>query len=225
MTLQQALAAALRAGFLSLAQARYSMGADRVSALQYPTHMQATARVVAAPGAAVASLASLLACVWASRAAMPISCTDITPEHISTAGDGTLELLLAPTKTAGERAAATRAAVPSPAAAAAVASVAATAPTAGQTDTAAAAATEPQAAAAASSSDGTPAATPSTAAATGGAGAGAEDVAGALQRLRLVAQHADSIMEQLAAKYCSDGARWADGEGVQSGVHGQRACA
>jgi hypothetical protein len=47
MQLQQALGDALRAGFLSLAQARYSMGADRVSALQYPSHMTATARLAA----------------------------------------------------------------------------------------------------------------------------------------------------------------------------------
>jgi hypothetical protein len=43
MDLQQALGKALRAGFLSLAQARYSMGGDRVSALQVPSHMAATA--------------------------------------------------------------------------------------------------------------------------------------------------------------------------------------
>lgn len=47
MALQQSLGEALRAGFLSLAQARYSMGADRVSALQLPSHMAATARVAA----------------------------------------------------------------------------------------------------------------------------------------------------------------------------------
>lgn len=47
MALQEALGGALRAGFLSLAQARYSMGADRVSALQLPTHMTATARLTA----------------------------------------------------------------------------------------------------------------------------------------------------------------------------------
>lgn len=45
MALQEALGGALRAGFLSLAQARYSMGADRVSALQIPAHMAATARL------------------------------------------------------------------------------------------------------------------------------------------------------------------------------------
>ena len=45
MALQQALAAALRSGFLSLAQARYSMGAERVSVLQLPSHMSATARL------------------------------------------------------------------------------------------------------------------------------------------------------------------------------------
>ena len=45
MALQQALAAALRSGFLSLAQARYSMGAERVSVLQLPSHMSATTRL------------------------------------------------------------------------------------------------------------------------------------------------------------------------------------
>lgn len=46
--LQARLADALRAGFLSLAQARYSMGSDRVSALQFPALMTATARLLAA---------------------------------------------------------------------------------------------------------------------------------------------------------------------------------
>jgi hypothetical protein len=45
MALQQALAASLRSGFLSLAQARYSMGAERVSVLQLPSHMSATTRL------------------------------------------------------------------------------------------------------------------------------------------------------------------------------------
>lgn len=62
MALQEALGGALRAGFLSLAQARYSMGADRVSALQLPAHMTATARLSAGapppPAAGAASLAS-----------------------------------------------------------------------------------------------------------------------------------------------------------------------
>ena len=62
MALQQALAAALRSGFLSLAQARYSMGAERVSVLQLPSHMSATARLrvsggCAPPAAAAAALA------------------------------------------------------------------------------------------------------------------------------------------------------------------------
>ena len=48
MAAQQELGEALRAGFLSLAQARYSLGADRVSPLQYPSHMSASARVRAA---------------------------------------------------------------------------------------------------------------------------------------------------------------------------------
>lgn len=45
LELQASLSAALRAGFLSLAQARYSMGPDRVSAVQFPSHMRATARL------------------------------------------------------------------------------------------------------------------------------------------------------------------------------------
>ena len=51
LALQASLADALRAGFLSLAQARYSMGPDRVSALQFPSHMRASARVRAAGAA------------------------------------------------------------------------------------------------------------------------------------------------------------------------------
>ncbi|KAL4418783.1 hypothetical protein ABPG77_001650 [Micractinium sp. CCAP 211/92] len=48
LALQTSLADALRAGFLSLAQARYSMGPDRVSAVQFPSLMTATAHVHAA---------------------------------------------------------------------------------------------------------------------------------------------------------------------------------
>ena len=51
LQLQEELGAALRAGFLSLAQARYAMGADRVSTLQLPAHMAATARLLGSAGA------------------------------------------------------------------------------------------------------------------------------------------------------------------------------
>lgn len=48
LQLQHALGESLRAGFLSLAQARYAMGADRVSSLQIPSTLSATARVTTA---------------------------------------------------------------------------------------------------------------------------------------------------------------------------------
>jgi hypothetical protein len=48
LQLQHALGESLRAGFLSLAQARYAMGADRVSPLQIPSTLSATARVTTA---------------------------------------------------------------------------------------------------------------------------------------------------------------------------------
>lgn len=45
LSLQHALAASLRTGLLNLSAGRYSMGADRVSSLQFPAHMQATSRI------------------------------------------------------------------------------------------------------------------------------------------------------------------------------------
>lgn len=45
LSLQQQLGEILRTGFLHLASARYAMGADRVSLLQIPATMTATARV------------------------------------------------------------------------------------------------------------------------------------------------------------------------------------
>ena len=54
--LQKTLCQALRQGFLSLAKARYSLGADRVSPMQFPAHLHATLRLVAAGGQAPALL-------------------------------------------------------------------------------------------------------------------------------------------------------------------------
>ncbi|PRW60365.1 coiled-coil domain-containing 115 isoform X1 [Chlorella sorokiniana] len=173
LALQEALGAALRAGFLSLAQARYSMGADRVSALQLPAHMTATARLQTDQGK--------LGLVRMEPKARLAASSSGTSSRSSAAGAAN--------------------------------------------DSAAASSTEsiPDSADAAPAEDKTnaaQAAQPALQAAAQGSGAqqqqsGGEpgDVAALLQRMQLLAQQSDSLVDELAAKYCSG-----DGDAKASGA-------
>ncbi|KAI3429668.1 hypothetical protein D9Q98_005753 [Chlorella vulgaris] len=153
LQLQHALGESLRAGFLSLAQARYAMGADRVSSLQIPSTLSATARVTTAAG-------------------------------------GNLDLLLQEPSPAG--APAPSHSPPSPHA----------------QDVPAASTSIPEAAAGAlQDCAGPPAAL--AVEASGSAEPASHGLEQQLQQLRLAAEshhQSDNLMEQLAAKYCCDGA-------------------
>eukprot|EP00887_Chlorella_sp_A99_P003949 scaffold11.g3949.t1 len=82
---QEALSAALRQGFLALAQARYAMGADRVSPLQFPSHMHATAQIARAEaaGSGEGSVESQLASLRLAADQATSILSDLTAKYCS----------------------------------------------------------------------------------------------------------------------------------------------
>ncbi|KAL4855165.1 hypothetical protein ACK3TF_004159 [Chlorella vulgaris] len=169
LQLQHALGEALRAGFLSLAQARYAMGADRVSSLQIPSTLSATARVTTAGE-------------W--FALIP---NDMLPLVIA---GGNLNLLLQEPSSA---------AAPAPSH---------SPPSPHAQDVPATSTSVPEAAAGALQDCAGPPAAPAVEA-SGSADPASHGLEQQLQQLRLAAEshhQSNNLMEQLAAKYCCDGA-------------------
>lgn len=208
LALQEELAGAMRGGFLSLAQARYSMGADRVSVLQFPSQMQPAARLrVAGAVPAPHSLSPSFLLPHALCLTTPARCA---------AEDGALELVVADSNhSTGPSSSPGGAAAP---------------PSRGSSGSSWTAASPPHPAshapcletsnkAASCSSGGADAesAVPSSSCTASGGAPAAAEVAETMQRLRLAAQESGSIMDQLAAKYCSgsgeaggEPGRWAE---------------
>ena len=191
MAAQAALSEALRAGFLSLAQARYSMGADRVSALQIPAHLVAAARVKPAGERRVVP--------HLSHASASPPCRDNhTRFNRLSAEDGNLQLVLTdPSAPPSLRA--------SPASSSSWEAAATPQPAAGVSPDSGAATAAGDTTACAGTSRGVTDAASHV--------AGSASIEDRLQQLRLAAQQSDSFVEQLAAKYGCEGSnpvRWAE---------------
>ncbi|KAL4421536.1 hypothetical protein ABPG75_010827 [Micractinium tetrahymenae] len=177
LALQASLADALRSGFLSLAQARYSMGPDRVSALQFPSVMTATARLRDTGDGELA-----LAQGPPAKSATSSEAESAEPSPVSSASNSGWA----------------RAEAPPTAHAGAVRGTGHSSTSGG----AGARAGAPAAAASASSSDSGAQSREAAAPAPAAEDAAVEEQ---LQRLRLAAEQSGGILQQLAAKYGCEG--------------------